>query len=77
MTAPLRMSFDVACGVDHAFTTWTARTSMWWPASHTVAGESGLDVVFEARPGGRIFERAPDGTRPTGAASWRGSRRAA
>jgi hypothetical protein len=58
---PLRMSFVVACRPEHAFATWTARTSTWWPTSHTVSGDPGAEVVFEGRPGGRIFERAPGG----------------
>ncbi len=61
MIEPLRLSFEVACPAEHAFVTWTARTSTWWPASHTVTGEAGLRVVFEARAGGRIFERTKTG----------------
>jgi uncharacterized protein YndB with AHSA1/START domain len=61
VTEPLHLAFELACSVEHAFATWTQRTSAWWPASHTVAGEPGLDVVFEPRAGGRIFERARDG----------------
>jgi uncharacterized protein YndB with AHSA1/START domain len=57
---PLHLSFDVASTVEHAFETWTARTSAWWPRSHTVAGEP-AEVVFEPAPGGRIYERAADG----------------
>lgn len=62
MTEPIALEFDVATGCDHAFGTWTSRASLWWPRSHTISKEPGLDVVFEARPGGRIFERATDGT---------------
>ena len=61
MIEPLRLSFEVACPAEHAFQTWTARTSLWWPADHTVSGEDGLQVVIEGRPGGRIFERTPAG----------------
>ena len=61
MTEALHLRFDVDCGVEHAFTTWTARTSTWWPTSHTVAGEPGLAVILEPRPGGRIFEQTADG----------------
>ena len=61
MIEPLRLSFEVDCPVEHAFAVWTARTALWWPVSHTVSGEAGLDVVFEGRPGGRIFERTPAG----------------
>lgn len=59
MTEPLTLSFDVACSVEHAFTTWTTRIATWWPSDHTV---SGGEVVLEAGPGGRIFERSTDGT---------------
>jgi hypothetical protein len=55
------MSFVVGCPADHAFQTWTARASAWWPPQHTVSGERGLDIVFEPRVGGRIFERTADG----------------
>jgi Activator of Hsp90 ATPase homolog 1-like protein len=58
---PLRLSFEVACPVEHAFTVWTLKTSSWWPVSHTVTAEPGLQVVFEGRPGGRIFERTAAG----------------
>jgi hypothetical protein len=58
---PLRLAFEVACPAAHAFAVWTARTSQWWPASHSVSGAPGLAVVIEPRVGGRIFERTPAG----------------
>jgi hypothetical protein len=58
---PLRFSFVVECPVDHAFTVWTARTSSWWPVTHTVTSEPGLQVLFQPSLGGRIFERTPAG----------------
>jgi len=58
---PLRLSFVVECAPEHAFATWTARASAWWPVAHTVTAQPGLQVVFEGRPGGRIFERTPAG----------------
>jgi uncharacterized protein YndB with AHSA1/START domain len=58
---PLRLSFAVACSVEHAWEIWTRRASLWWPAGHTVAGEPGLEIVFEPRCGGRIFERMQEG----------------
>jgi Activator of Hsp90 ATPase homolog 1-like protein len=61
MTEPLRLSFEVGCTPEHAFATWTQRTSRWWPVSHTVTAEPGLYVTFEPRVGGRIFERSPSG----------------
>ena len=61
MTEPLQLCFRVACPPEHAFEVWTARTSLWWPADHTVSGEDGLEVVIEPRVGGRIFERTASG----------------
>jgi hypothetical protein len=58
---PLRLSLVVRCPVEHAFSVWTARTSSWWPVTHTVTAERGLRVIFEGRPGGRIYERTPAG----------------
>lgn len=61
MIEPLRMAFDVQCPVQHAFDLWTQRPSSWWPVAHTVTAEPGVQVVFEGRPGGRIFERTSSG----------------
>jgi uncharacterized protein YndB with AHSA1/START domain len=58
---PLEFVFEVACRPATAFSMWTTRASMWWPADHSVSGEHGLKVVFEERVGGRIFERTPSG----------------
>lgn len=56
---PIRLAFHVECDSEHAFRTWTARTSLWWPASHTVSGEPHLE--FEPHVGGRIYERTQEG----------------
>lgn len=61
MIEPIRLAFEVACPLDHAFATWTERTSTWWPVSHTVTAADGLAITFEPRVGGRIFERTPAG----------------
>jgi len=58
---PLRISFDVACAAEHAFTIWTARISAWWPRDHTISGQA-EQIVLQDRVGGRIYERAADGT---------------
>jgi Activator of Hsp90 ATPase homolog 1-like protein len=58
---PLRLSLVVACSAQHAFTTWTGKASSWWPTEHTASGDAGLNVIFEPRIGGRIFERTPGG----------------
>jgi uncharacterized protein YndB with AHSA1/START domain len=61
LTEPIQIEFEVACSPGHAFDTWANRTSLWWPPSHSVSSAPGLMVRFEPRPGGRIFERTPQG----------------
>jgi uncharacterized protein YndB with AHSA1/START domain len=61
MSAPLTLSFDVACSVEHAFEVWTAEIGSWWPPDHTVTGRDDLVVVLQGGVGGRIYERTPDG----------------
>jgi hypothetical protein len=58
---PIRIAFEVACPVPHAFEVWTARFGQWWPVDHTVSAEDGLTIVLEGHLGGRIFERTIDG----------------
>jgi uncharacterized protein YndB with AHSA1/START domain len=60
MSDPLRIVFEVSCGVDHAFVTWTERIGTWWPADHTVSGAP-TSVVLEGWVGGRIYERTAQG----------------
>ena len=61
MNEPLEFAFEVDCRPATAFSMWTTRASMWWPADHSVSGDRGLEVVFEQSVGGRIFERTPSG----------------
>jgi hypothetical protein len=60
MTAPLKITFDVACSREHAFDVWTTRIGTWWPPDHTVSGQAEL-VVLQGVVGGRIYERGTDG----------------
>jgi hypothetical protein len=60
VTDPLKISFDVGCSAEHAFSMWTSRIDTWWPSDHTVSGEAEI-VVLEGGVGGRIFERTSDG----------------
>lgn len=59
---PLIVEFEVAKPVDHAFDMWVNRPALWWPRSHTVNKTEDLAIIFEGRPGGRIYERTGDGT---------------
>jgi uncharacterized protein YndB with AHSA1/START domain len=60
VSTPLRMSFEVACSVEHAFDVWTSGIGTWWPRDHTTTGNAEL-VVLQSGVGGRIYERGPDG----------------
>ena len=55
---PLVHEFAVDCPPEHAWAVWAERTSLWWPATHSVSGAPEA-VVIEPRAGGRIFERGP------------------
>ncbi len=61
MNSPLRLTFEVACSVEHAFTVWTSKIGSWWPTDHTVSGEEDLVIVLQGEIGGRIYERTADG----------------
>lgn len=62
MIDPLELTYEAACEPAHAFDVWARRFSTWWPKSHSVSGDPGVEVFFEPRLGGRIYERVPDGT---------------
>jgi uncharacterized protein YndB with AHSA1/START domain len=58
---PIRITVEVACPPAHAFTTWTTRTTLWWPRSHKTGDDPEAQIIFEPRPGGRIYERTRAG----------------
>jgi hypothetical protein len=60
MTPPLRLSLEIACSTEHAFSVWTNAIGSWWPPDHTVSGRP-EEVVLQGGVGGRIFERTADG----------------
>ena len=63
MTDALKLEFDVAAPVPHAFEVWTSRIDLWWPRDHTVSRDAAATIVFEPRRGGRIFGRRPHARR--------------
>src|SRR5437870_2649637 len=62
---PIELQFTVECSPEHAFDTWARRIGVWWPKSHSVSADPAVSVRLEPRPGGRIYERTPDGARTT------------
>jgi uncharacterized protein YndB with AHSA1/START domain len=60
---PVRQSTLVRSGVEHTFDVFVATIGRWWPLRPFSAGEDRVaDVVFERRPGGRVYEVWHDGT---------------
>lgn len=63
MFAPVRKSVRISRPVEEAFRLFIERIATWWPLStHSLAGERAATVVLEPREGGRLYERADDGT---------------
>ena len=61
---PLVRSITVSWDQATAFKRFTSEFGRWWPAhTHSVGGKCVREVVFEAKPGGLIFERHSDGRR--------------
>jgi hypothetical protein len=58
---PVIVEFEVAASTSHAFEVWTARSSIWWPRSHTASKDPDVTIVFEPFVGERVYERASDG----------------
>jgi uncharacterized protein YndB with AHSA1/START domain len=65
---PVRRSVTVARPVEDAFRVFTDGIATWWPLqSHSIAAMASdgarvpETVVLEGRPGGRFYERGPDG----------------
>jgi len=62
-TDTIRRSVEVALGGERAFELFTERASTWWPfATHSVAGDAAEAAIFEPRVGGRVYERAREGS---------------
>ena len=59
--APVRISIVVEAPVPRAFEVFTQDMKAWWPADHHLLEGEVAEMVFEAQPGGRIYDRATDG----------------
>jgi uncharacterized protein YndB with AHSA1/START domain len=47
---------------DRAFTVFTREIGRWWPKDHHILQGELAEMVFEPRAGGRVYDRAVDGT---------------
>jgi uncharacterized protein YndB with AHSA1/START domain len=67
MTMPMtdtsvRSSIVVEAPAERAFRIFTDEIGTWWPPDHHILAGELAEMVFEPRVGGRIVDRATDGT---------------
>ncbi len=61
-TEAIRKTVLVDFAPEEAFDLFTAGIASWWPVgTHSYGGDGVTDVVFEARAGGRVYERTSAG----------------
>ena len=61
--APIRQATMVRSDLEHTFGVFVREIGKWWPTqTHSLGGERVIDVVFEERAGGRVYEVWDDGT---------------
>ncbi|MCR9137956.1 MAG: SRPBCC domain-containing protein [Alphaproteobacteria bacterium] len=60
MSSPFETSVTLRCSVEHAFDVFITKVDLWWPRSHRRFEHSTFSM--EARAGGRLVERAADGS---------------
>jgi uncharacterized protein YndB with AHSA1/START domain len=58
----VRTSVTVEVPQRHAFRVFTEEFESWWPRDHHIGEVAPEAEVIELREGGRMYERAPDGT---------------
>lgn len=62
--APIVVALELSVGPARACAAFTERFSDWWPvATHSLSRSPDARCRLDARPGGAVEERAPDGTR--------------
>ena len=59
--APLQRSVEVPLGPEHAFTRFTEKMGVWWPADETWSGEGLEGIGIEPGVDGAAWERGPAG----------------
>ncbi|GJL91578.1 SRPBCC domain-containing protein [Hyphococcus sp.] len=60
---PVVKTIELKASAEKAFAHFTNNIHVWWPlAEHSLSGANAVNVVFEAKPDGRIFEIDKSGT---------------
>jgi uncharacterized protein YndB with AHSA1/START domain len=57
----VRASVTVDAPIERAFSVYTDGIGTWWPSGHHIM-EGVVEMVFEPRVGGYVYDRAADGT---------------
>lgn len=58
----VRSSIVVDVPIDRAFSVFTEDIASWWPAEHHILEAELVDMVFEPRVGGHVYDRGADGS---------------
>jgi uncharacterized protein YndB with AHSA1/START domain len=58
----VRVQVVVDAAIEHAFRVFTEEIGSWWPAGHHILDGDNVDLVFEPREGGHIYDRGADGS---------------
>jgi uncharacterized protein YndB with AHSA1/START domain len=61
-TTTVRESIVVDAPAERAFRVFTDEMGTWWPPEHHVLEGELAEIVFEPREGGRVYDRATDGS---------------
>jgi uncharacterized protein YndB with AHSA1/START domain len=58
----VRVEIVVEAPIEHAFRVFTEEIGSWWPAGHHILDGDDVDLVFEPREGGHVYDLAADGS---------------
>ncbi|HEY1716171.1 MAG TPA: SRPBCC family protein [Solirubrobacteraceae bacterium] len=59
--APVRTSIEVEAPRQRAFEVFTQEMASWWPGDHHLLDGEIVEMIFEPRAGGRVYDRSADG----------------
>jgi uncharacterized protein YndB with AHSA1/START domain len=60
--APVRKQLVVKASQSRAFSVFTAKMSLWWPATHSILKSPLKECIVEPRAGGRWYAVGEDGS---------------
>lgn len=64
LVAPVTKTIVVSCLPERAFALWTEQIGSWWPLrTHSVFHDDAVELVFEPKLGGQVYEVSSTGER--------------